>query len=280
MPPTDAHKLRRELKRAVHRARRHVDSALGRPRKTQIVICGFPRSGTSLLYNMLAATLPSFAHDDFEHSCLGYVREWRDTLSKRPLDVFKIEDLVRRNRLGKRLVVIVTIRDPRDVLTSRHPRVPDDYFIGWSACYRVDGPQGPELAHPGIGAIAKQIEALGNTPGIDLLRVRYEDLVADPGQVQARLERDAGLRFVGSFADFHRADRLAYRYDGERAALEPALVREDKPVDRSRAGKWRAPEHAPRIRDEFTRHPELFSLLARYGYEQDEGWYAPYGSGR
>ncbi len=284
MPPPQRHKprreqtpkLQREWSRAVHRARRRLDQALRRPPKTQIVICGFPRSGTSLLYNMLAAALPGFHHDDFENSCLDYVREWRDTLSKRPLDVFKIEDLARRNKLAKRIIVLATIRDPRDVMTSRHPRVPDDYFIGWDACYRVDGPDGPELAHPGIRAIAEQIEVLGTLPDIDLIRVRYEDLVADPDAEQARLSEALELELTGRFSAFHEADRLAYRYDGERAALDPTLVREDKPVDRSRAGKWRADEHDARIEQQFGQHPELFTLLTAYGYERDAAWIESY----
>lgn len=260
------------VERYWHRARARATGLLGLPRKTQITICGYPRSGTSLLYNMLASCLPGFHHDDFEHSCLEYVAQWRDTLSKRPLDVFKIEKLVRKNKLGKRQLVIVTIRDPRDIVTSRHPRVPDDYFIGWERCYRVDGARGPERVHPGIAAIATEIERLEHLPGVEVVRVRYEDLVADPEGAQTELATRTGLAFDGRFSDFHAADRLAYRYEGRHAPRDPELVREDRPVDASRAGRWRAAEHRKRIREEFAAHPGLLALVRRYAYETDDGW--------
>ncbi len=260
------------FERAWHRARGRAAMLLGRRRKTQITICGYPRSGTSLLYNMLATCLPSFHHDDFEHSCLEYVGQWRDVLSKRPLDIFKIERLAHKNKLGKRLLVIVLIRDPRDIVTSRHPRVPDDYFIGWEHCYRVDGPKGPEPVHPGIREIAAEIERVDALAQVDLVRVRYEDLVADPEGVQAKLAAATGLVFEGAFSDFHTAEQLAYRYEGEQAARDPALVREDQPVDASRAGKWRAPEHRTRVREEFAAHRGLLALVHEYAYETNDTW--------
>jgi hypothetical protein len=265
--------MRRKLQRAASRMRAAADRHRGRPTKTQVVICGFPRSGTSLLYNMMATCLRSFHHDDFEHTCLEYVYEWRNTLSKRPLDIFRIQKWVRKNKLAKRLLVIVLIRDPRDIVTSRHPRVPDDYFIGWEHCYRVDGPSGPEPVHPGIEAIASEIAVVESLAGVDLVRVRYEDLVSDPDDVQSRLAERTGLTFEGRFADFHSADRLAYKYENDTAALDPELVREDRPIDASRAGKWRAREHWKRIRDEFGQHSGLLELVRSYGYEDDDSWF-------
>jgi hypothetical protein len=263
---------------AIGRIESRIDAARGRTPRTQLVICGYPRSGTSLLYNMLASCLPTYHHDAFEHSCLKYVDQWRDTVSKRPLDIFKIEALAGANHLGKRLVIVVLIRDPRDIVTSRHPRVPDEYFIGWEHCYRVNGPNGPEAVHPGIDAISREIERLEALPGIELFRVRYEELVADPDAAQAALETATGLAFEGRFADFHEADQLAYQYAGERAARDTSLVLEDQPVDASRAGKWQAAEHLPRVRGEFSRHPELLELVIRYGYAEDDAWFSALGS--
>jgi hypothetical protein len=82
---------RRELARArIHR----LLHPSARARK-QIVICGFPRSGTSLLYNMLAGGLPHFAHDEFEASALQSVWRFEDHLSKLPLDILRLPELAR-----------------------------------------------------------------------------------------------------------------------------------------------------------------------------------------
>ncbi|MCP4038549.1 MAG: hypothetical protein GY733_16535, partial [bacterium] len=56
------------------------------------------------------------------------------------------------------------------------------------------------------------------------------------------------------------------------AARDPALVREDQPVDASRAGKWRAPEHRTRVREEFAAHRGLLALVHEYAYETNDTW--------
>ena len=253
--------------------------ALGMPQDRHIVICGYPRSGTSLLYNMMTATLEGFAFDEFENVCLEYAERAGNFISKRPLDVFNVPHLVRQNVRDKEITVLVSIRDFRDILTSRHPRVPDRYFIGYDACIQVDSENGfaPEAVNPGIGAIARAIEKLHHLPNVRVIPVRYEDLVADADAVQKSLRDTLDLRFSGPFSAFHRkGDSLAYRYDRAEWTVDPALVRENKPVDSSRAGKWRAEEHRSRIIEEFETYPELFTLLDHYDYEPDDTWFESY----
>lgn len=258
------------------KTRVRVDRFLGRPLKKHIVICGYPRSGTSLLYNMLTSALPNFQFDSFENSCLGYVDSYMDCISKRPLDIFDIHKLIALNIIQKKLYILVLIRDPRDILTSRHPRVPQDYFIGYNHSYRVDGPDGydPELVYPGFKDVYDAIEALKMKAEIEVVFVRYEDLVRFPDRTQGELSSGLNTLLEGSFSSFHRdKDKLAYRYEGKTAALDQALVLEDKPVDESRAGKWRRAEHRERIQEQFEAFPELLEIVREYGYETDDSWF-------
>ncbi|MGH7507461.1 MAG: hypothetical protein ACRELX_17535, partial [Longimicrobiales bacterium] len=89
-----------------------------------------------------------------------------------------------------------------------------------------------------------------------------------------RLSEALGVTYTARFADFHTLkDLLPYRYEGRHRAVDPDRVREDRPVDSSRVGKWRVPEHAVRIHEQFSRHPALLALVRRWGYEECDDWF-------
>lgn len=271
--------LKQALKRSgdgLYRYRTTPHCLLRMPRRKQIVICGYPRAGTSLLYNMMSASLTDFSFGKNETLAAEKVRGYENFVSKRPMDVFHVEYLPRRKSLNKDLFVIVLIRDLRDVITSIHPRVPQDYFIGYDASYRVGGepPRSSNLTHPGVRAYYEKIDQIDHASGLSVIRIAYEDLVMHPDVVQDRLSSALGVTFSGRFSEFHqRQDLHAYRYAGKQRAMDCSLVRENDEVDTSRIGKWRNPEHRERIRAQFRAHPELFQMLRTYGYEADDRWF-------
>ena len=261
------------------RTQARLGYALGAARPKQIVVCGYPRSGTSLLYNMLSASLDGYRFGHFEVPCLQHIRDRRPFVSKRPLDVFALEELVARNVFDKQLYTVVVVRDLRDVLTSIHPRIPHDYFIGYDASYQVgpDYPYGSKRLHPGIAAYYAQIERLSELEGLTHVLVRYEDLVANPDAAQHRLAEALGVHFKRRFSAFHeRPDLHAYRYAGAERPVDASRVRENDAIDASRCGKWRSPEHRPRIAAEFAAHPQMLEMLRAYGYETDDRWFEAY----
>lgn len=242
----------------------------------QLVVCGYPRGGTSLLYNMLSTSLEGFDFDDFEVPAEYRMHRLGNVASKFPLDVLNIRRFGDLNIHEKRVAVLAMIRDPRDVLTSRHPMIPDRYFIGYDHSWWPQNKQFSEWKYdaPGIVDVHEAlVECEGSTP-FDVLRLRYEDLVADPDAVQDRIVDRTGLEFSGRFRDFHKhEDRHAYRYEGRTAARDPSLVRESKAADTSRTGKWQKPEHRQRIIEQFEACPRLFEIVRAYGYESDDRWY-------
>lgn len=234
-----------------------------------LIIAGQPRSGSTLFFNMLHHCLQDFTLQATEASALSLLDHPGNTCTKRPLDIFDVHGIVARNRGAKRLELIVTLRDPRDILISYHRSVPGAYFCDADASHFVpkDGP--PRLGSPGLLATHRAIAELlnsGTFPG-GVFLLKYEHLVADPDRIQAKLAEGFGLRFEGRFGDFHKGaipEALKGPLNGIRA------------VDPSRVAAWRAPEHRARIIDQFTRFPALHDVVVALGYEENRDWFAEF----
>ena len=245
----------------------------------QIVICGFPRSGTSLLYNILSVTLPGFHFPSEEQSAVDWIAASANVVTKYPMDVFEIAGLGSANVLGKEIAVLLCLRDVRDVITSRHQFLPDRYFIGYDHSWRPDRrhPSGWSYTGYGVGAIFRQIEALAAVADLQLLEVRYEDLVGRPDLTQRAIATALSLDFLAPFADFHaQRHRHAFRHD-ERETIE--RKRESDPLDPGRIGKWRDPAHRQRIGQQFGEFPALGAIVRRLRYEDDDGWLTQVAAG-
>jgi len=244
---------------------------------THIVICGFPRSGTSLLYNMLCSTVEGFGFDCYEQRSAKTIRLYENHASKMPLDIFSVDWILRNNIHGKRVVFLIMLRDIRDVVVSIHANVPDRYFIGYEGGYKPDG-QYPDyqitFTHPGLGEIFREVLRLRDSRPDSVLFVRYEELARNPERVQQLLGERLGLTFAAAFAEFHeRPSRLGIRYEGGVAAIEPLLVRCKDEVTTGRIGLWRKPEHRERIISQFRSYPGLFQILREFGYETSDAWF-------
>ena len=95
------------------------------PLERHVVICGFPRSGSTLLALMIRCCVAHACTYDREVPALRAARtakrNHRFMVTKRPKDIFDV-DAIRayyRNKRAKPLFIL-TVRDPRSVLTSRH----------------------------------------------------------------------------------------------------------------------------------------------------------------
>jgi len=213
--------------------------------------------------------------EKFEHGALHCIPLRGDRASKSPMDILELAGLPERNIWNKRILVLVTIRDPRDLITSRHPMLPDQYFIGYDHSWWPGNKEFSEWKYdaPGIGEISGAIEEAKALEGIDLHIVRYEELVMSPDQVQEEIARRLDLGLEGKFSDFHvNKSRLPYRYEGRFSPRDARLVREDKAVDQTRAGKWKTEDHRARLVEQITSFPEIRELVLRYGYETNNDW--------
>jgi len=206
-------------------------------------IVGCERSGTTLLLEMMSAGFRVGSRCEREQSLWGEPPVGPEPfLSKKPLDILRLESVFRRD---ERLFVLYIVRDPRSVVTSRHAGRPDrplGDFATWLACERA----------------AERLDAHER-----FVRVRFERLVEEPDRVQAEIgQRLSFLSTMGSFSRFH--ETAAPTRTG---VLALGGVR---PTEPERIEAWR--DDLPRVKAELLRHPELPRVLIEKGYEDDEAW--------
>jgi hypothetical protein len=221
------------------------------PVRTHILICGFPRSGTTLLQMMLENGIPEarrLGREVGAWRAATYI--WRNhpvLISKVPQDIFRLEPV--RDFYSLRpanLRIILMVRDPRDVLTSQRKfGGPDGYCVGaerWRKYFQAF------LRHR-------------NDP--DVLVVRYEDLVCDPISQQQRIEAFTNETAFTPFSDFHSVARPDFDIE---------TLNGVRPVEQSLISRWLQPEHRQRIQSMINAIEELAEALIELGYESDDRW--------
>ena len=123
-----------------------------------------PRTGTTLMAESMVASFDIDSFDDHEAGVFKLRRDASVYLSKWPGAMLSVR---RRLRFDRHFHVICMVRDPRDVVTSRHRKDVTRYWAPlrmWKRNYRLAK---SIFAHPRV------------------VTVRYEDFVSDPDEVQA-----------------------------------------------------------------------------------------------
>jgi len=211
-------------------------------KRIHIVGCG-PRSGTTLMVEMLIACFDIDLYTDHEDSI--YRLPSRDAvvyLTKKPTDIMMVEPAL---RITSNLYVIYMLRDPRDMIVSRHGQTPDVYWSGL-VFWKNYTPYGRRLQHHPR-----------------FITIRYEDLVTRPDEIQRELM--ARIPFLvkrADFSDYHLRSTPSSR------ALD--ALRGVRAISSEGIGSWR--RHLPRIAGQLRIHGSISDDLIEYGYEQDDSW--------
>jgi len=211
-------------------------------RRIHIVGSG-PRTGTTLLAELLTSCFELEGFCEHELSIFSKPEgEFETFLSKSPQDVLVAAPLL---EIDPALWILHMVRDPRDVVVSRHGKDPEHYWTNlriWKS------------ARPA----ARRAEGHAR-----FLTLRYEDLVRQPNAVQDEIARFLPfLERRGAFSEFHRLARPS-------SAARDALG-ELRPLSSSSIGAWQA--HKPRLAAQLARHGSIDCDLVELGYEPDAGW--------
>lgn len=229
------------------------------PLEKHVVICGFPRSGSTLLLLVLECCVARARTFGKGQPALATAqRAYRNhamMITKRPRDLFDLADLRQHyERQGRvQLCVVLTTRDPRAILTSHHANSPSNYYVTterWLTTYQ---------------AFVKE------TARRDVMAVRFEDLVLTPAAIEQQMTEFIGWTLRRPF------DR--YYEEASRRRLKTRLTQNlngVRPLDPGSLDKWKAPIHRARIRQILAELPRLPDYLVELGYERDDHWTRDY----
>jgi hypothetical protein len=201
-----------------------------------------PRTGTTLLSENMVC---GFRIDAFEEHEAPLARCRRDVnlyLTKTPGDLSIVGPRLLTDR---RFHVICMMRDPRDVIVSRHALRPQQYWVPLSVWKQR----------------VRLVRAL--SPLDRFLVLRYEDMVSDPDAVQKTIsERMPFLVQTNPFSAFHSA--------ANPSASATRALGGVRPIDTARVGNWR--NHLPRVAGQVLRHGPVTSELVEFAYENGDEW--------
>ena len=209
----------------------------------RVHIVGCPRSGTTLLMELLATCFASGGYCEHELSIFEPVAEVDGVyFTKQPNDIKQLRHIFPAD---PQLHIIYMGRDPRAVITSKHRESPGQYFCNYRVWHECDQAAAGFAAHPRF------------------LRLRYEDLVGDPDAVQQQIQdRFPFLERLHAFSEYQQ---FAHPSEASQRAMNGLRA-----VNKESLQKWHA--HLPRIAAQLAAHPQLAQDLVRLGYEADESW--------
>lgn len=163
-------------------------------------------------------------------------------ITKRPRDLMIVGPSL---RIDPHLYVICMIRDPRDIICSRHQKDPGRYWTGLKF-WKV---------------YSTMVEKLADHPRF--IPVRYESLVADPDGVQEILsDKIPFLEKKMLFSEYHKTASVS---DLSKEALKSV-----RPIKPTSVGKWK--EHKARLAGQIKLHGPITEDLIKFGYEKDDQW--------
>ncbi len=207
------------------------------------IVGSSPRTGTTLMAELL---VNGFEIDGYARREMSVFQRPREEFavfcSKRPIDILSARAVLRAD---PDLWIVHMVRDPRDVVVSRHGKAADRYWTNLRVWKEYRRAARKAEGHPRF------------------LTVRYEDLVQGPDRVQAQLmER---MPFLQKRADFSAYHRIA-----QPSAQSLEAMKGVRPVTASSVGAWR--DHKPRLAAQIDLHGPIGADLIELGYEKDSAW--------
>lgn len=215
-------------------------------KSTRIHIVGSgPRTGTTLLAEAMKACFQiDIACDHEESLCTSDYELGRGEtiLTKYP---FEFDVISRATLLSDRLYIICLLRDPRDMIVSKHGAFPDQYWCSLRYWFYF----------------MKYYRRLIKNKKV--LVIKYEDFVSTPDKIQEQIHSFIPfLEKYHSFSNYH----LFAEADGKSIKALKGV----RPIQNVGVGSWI--KHLPRVKQQILLHGSLEKSLIATKYEQNNKW--------
>lgn len=202
------------------------------------------RTGTTLMAELLHTCFKVDGYAEHELSIFRRPRPRVElVVTKSPIEAVESIKVLHHD---PDLWVICMLRDPRDVVVSRHGSRPELYWTNlrlWKQA--VD---------------AAYAESQRNSRYI---LIRYEDMVTTPDKVQQDIEQR--LPFLERKTPFSRFHEIAKPSSGSLKAMRGV-----RPISNKSVGSWK--DHKPRLVAQLELHGDIQDYLVKLGYESDDSW--------
>jgi len=209
----------------------------------RIHIVGCPRSGTTLLMEMMSTCYKSDGFCEHEMSIFEPAPPAAGLyISKQPSDIKHIQHIFFAD---PELFIIYLTRDPRAVVTSKHRDNPNQYFCNYRIWKDCENAAETYRGHPRF------------------LVLKYENLANKPDQCQSDINKQFDfLQIEHLFSEFERfaspSAQAQQAMNGLRAVNTQSLKR------------WQ--QHLPRLKEQIESNALLTNDIKRLGYETDDTW--------
>lgn len=202
-----------------------------------------PRTGTTLMLEAMKTCYHIDSYSTHEDRLFSRAIGQPDIfLTKSPKDIMVVGPSL---QVDPDLYVICMLRDPRDIICSKHKKDPDRYWASlryWKL-------------------YSKEVQKLEAHPRFIL--VRYEDFVSNPDQIQLKLSSKIPfLEEITAFSNYHNEAAVSSSSSKALSGIRPI-----KPTS---VGRWH--NHKPRIAGQLELHGSISNDLIQFGYEQDNQW--------
>jgi hypothetical protein len=136
-----------------------------------------------------------------------------------------------------------------------HQSVPGQFFQGFDYQYFISGSI-RSMTKPGISATQDEVKNISKLP-VRSLRIKYEELTANPQRVQELIEFSTGIQMSGLFSDFYKKD---IPNDFKRA------LNSVRAVESVEQPAWTTSGRLERVCRQIQLFPELEQIAIELGY--------------
>jgi hypothetical protein len=209
------------------------------------IVASGPRTGTTLLSEAMKVCFNFDIASEHETSlCISNSELGKSDLilTKYP---FEFDIVLNALKLNRSLYVICLVRDPRDMVVSKHGAFPDQYWCSLRYWF----------------LFMSYYERLKKNKQV--LVIKYENLVTNPDETQRQIHEFLPfLKVKHRFSKFH--------IHAEVSELGKSALKGVRPIIPKGIGNWK--NHLPRVKQQVKLHGQLEKSLIETGYEKDNEW--------